>query len=172
MQLSLFLLFERVLLSTAWRARFRGRCWAAIRLSHRPEPSGRAVHGEVDGLDIGGRHGRLFFCATLTGHRGGHTSFVPAGAETSDTGAEAAKPDPGSSWEGHFGGMCTGIWNWSAESCGLVRPLRVPLMIRRLRCTYVVVRKTDKLLCGGYKWVSRFEAPYNSARWAGERWVQ
>jgi len=42
------------------RARFRGRCWAAIRLSHRPEPSGRAVHGEVDGLDIGGRHGRRF----------------------------------------------------------------------------------------------------------------
>ena len=30
----------------------RGRCWAAIRLSHRSEPSGHAVHGEVDGLDI------------------------------------------------------------------------------------------------------------------------
>jgi len=37
--------------------RSRGRCWAAIRLSHRPERSGRAVHGEVDGLDIGGQHG-------------------------------------------------------------------------------------------------------------------
>ena len=42
------------------RARFRGRCSAAIRLSHRPEPSGRAVRGEVDGLDIGGQHGRRF----------------------------------------------------------------------------------------------------------------
>jgi len=42
------------------RARFRGRCWAAIRLSHLPEPSGRAVHREVDGLDIGGQHGRRF----------------------------------------------------------------------------------------------------------------
>ena len=41
-------------------ARFRGRCWAAIRLSHRSEPSGRAVRVEVDGLDIGGRHGRRF----------------------------------------------------------------------------------------------------------------
>jgi len=48
-----------------WRLRdlffaFRGKCWAAIRLSHRPEPSGRAVHREVDGLDIRGRHGRRF----------------------------------------------------------------------------------------------------------------
>jgi len=34
--------------------RSRGRCWAAIRLSHRPKPSSQAVHGEVDGLDIGG----------------------------------------------------------------------------------------------------------------------
>jgi len=30
----------------------------------------------------------LFFCATLTGRRGGHTPFVQAGAETSDIGAE------------------------------------------------------------------------------------
>jgi len=35
------------------------RCGAAIRLSHRPEPSGRAVHEEVGGLDIGG-HVRRF----------------------------------------------------------------------------------------------------------------
>ena len=39
----------------------------------------------------------LFFCATLTGRRGGHTPFVQEGAETSDTGAEAVKPDHGSS---------------------------------------------------------------------------
>jgi len=31
----------------------------------------------------------LFFCATLTGRRGGHTPFVQAEAETSNTGAEA-----------------------------------------------------------------------------------
>jgi len=53
----------------------------------------------------------LFVCATLTGRRGGHTPFVQAGAETSDTGAEAVKPDPGSSWEGHSRGVCTGVWN-------------------------------------------------------------
>jgi len=29
----------------------------------------------------------LFFCATLTGCKGGHTPFVQAGAETSNTGA-------------------------------------------------------------------------------------
>jgi len=43
----------------------------------------------------------LFFCATLTGRKGGHTPFVQAGAESSNTGAEADKPDPGCSWEGH-----------------------------------------------------------------------
>jgi len=36
----------------------------------------------------------LFFCATLTGRRGGHTPFVQAGAETPDTGVEAVKSDP------------------------------------------------------------------------------
>jgi len=30
-------------------------------LSHRPEPSDHAVHEEVDGLDIGGQHGRRLF---------------------------------------------------------------------------------------------------------------
>jgi len=59
------LLFKKLLLSEFFYpllgcARSRDRCWAAIRLSHRREPSGRAVHGEVDGLDIGGQHGRRF----------------------------------------------------------------------------------------------------------------
>jgi len=53
----------------------------------------------------------LFFCATLTGRRGGHTPFVPAGAETSDTGAEGVKSNPGSSWEGHSGGVGSGVGN-------------------------------------------------------------
>jgi len=44
----------------------------------------------------------LFFCATLTGRRGGHTPFVQAGAETSDTGAEAVKPDRWLFLEGSF----------------------------------------------------------------------
>ena len=45
------------------------------------------------------------FCTTLTGRRGGHTPFVQAGAETSNTGAEAVEPDPGFSWGGHSGGV-------------------------------------------------------------------
>ena len=71
----------------------------------------------------------------------------------SDTGAEAAKPDPGCSWEGHFGWVGGGEGDENAECCAVVRPLRVPLVIRSLRRTYVViVRKTDELLCSGYKW--------------------
>ena len=58
----------------------------------------------------------LFFRATLTGRRGGHTPFVQAGAETPDTGAEAVEPDASCSWEGHSGCVCTGVWNENAES--------------------------------------------------------
>ena len=107
----------------------------------------------------------LFFCATFTGRRGGHTPFVQAGAETSDTGAEAVKPDPALFGRVIPGGLYRCL-ELSAESCGVVRPLRVPLMIRPLRNTYVVgVREADELLCGGYKWVSRFEAPCSCTRW-------
>jgi len=66
----------------------------------------------------------LFFCATLTGRRGGHTPFVQAGAETSDTGAKAVKPDP-DAWEGHSGGWVgADVRDENAESCRAVRPLR------------------------------------------------
>ena len=79
----------------------------------------------------------LFFCVTLTGLRGGHTSIVQAGAETSGTGAEAVKPDPGSSWKGHSGGVGADVGDENAESCGVVPPLRIPLVIRPVRRTYV-----------------------------------
>ena len=59
------------------------------------------------------------FCAVLTGRNGSHTPFVQAGAETPDTGAEAVKSNPGSSWEGRSGEMGTGVRNEDAESCGL-----------------------------------------------------
>ena len=81
----------------------------------------------------------LFFCATLTGRRGGHTPFVQARAKTSDSGAEVVKPDSGSSWECHSGRVGTGVGDENAESCGAIRPLRIPLVIRPLRRTYVVV---------------------------------
>jgi len=92
----ILLLLSQLLKLLLGRTGSRGRCWEVIRLSHRPEPSGHAVHGKVDGLDIGGQHGRRF---VLLRHRGGHTPFVQAGVETSNTGAETVTPDPCSSWE-------------------------------------------------------------------------
>jgi len=46
-----FVLFRlsELLKSLLGRTRSRSRCGAAIRLSHRPELSDHAVHGEVDG---------------------------------------------------------------------------------------------------------------------------
>jgi len=55
----------------------------------------------------------LFFCATLTGRRGGHTPFVQAAAETSNTGAEVPTPDPDSCWEGHSGWWVSEMKMWS-----------------------------------------------------------
>jgi len=80
----------------------------------------------------------LFFCATLTGRRGGHNPFVRAGAETSDTGEEAVKSDPDTSGDG-LSGVGAGVGNENAESCVVVPPLHMPLVIRPLRRTYVVV---------------------------------
>jgi len=95
----------------------------------------------------------LFFCATLTGRRRGHTPSVQAGAETSDTSAEAFELDPSSSWEGHSERVGTGVKNENTEFCGVVCPFRIPLVIHPMRRTYfVVVRKTDELLFGGYNW--------------------
>jgi len=64
-------------------------------------------------LDIGGHMvDGLFFCATLTGCRGGHTPFVQSIAETTDSNAEAVKPDTHCSWEDHsrrVGHVCLAI---------------------------------------------------------------
>jgi len=79
----------------------------------------------------------FFFCATLTGRRGGHAPLVQAGTETSDTGAKAVEPDPGSSWQSHSGRMGADVGYESTESCRVVRPLRIPLVIRPVRRTYV-----------------------------------
>jgi len=83
--------------------------------------------------------GGLFVCATLTRRRRFHTPFVQAGAEASDTGAEAVEPDPGCPWEGNSEGLGAGVGDESAESFRVVRPLRVPLVIRLARRTYVVI---------------------------------
>jgi len=76
------------------RIRSQNRCWAAIRLSHRQEPSSHAVHGEVDGLVIGGQRVQRFVCLCHT-HRPQRRPypFLQAGAETPDNHGEAVKPD-------------------------------------------------------------------------------
>jgi len=43
-------------------------------------------------------------CTTLMSSRSGHNSFVQAGAETSDAGAEVVEPDPRCSWQGNSRG--------------------------------------------------------------------
>ena len=63
---------------------------------------GRSVHYGVHALDTEGHMvDGLFCCATLTGRTGGHTSSLQARAETSDTGAEAVKPDRDCTWKGY-----------------------------------------------------------------------
>jgi len=90
-------------------------------------------------------------------------------AETPDTGAQAVKPDPGSSWKGHSGEVGAGVGDENAKSCGVVRLLRIPLVLRPVRRTYVVfVRWTDELLCDGYKWVSRVDEPSHASALDGQ----
>jgi len=64
---------------------------------------------------------------------------VEAGTETSDTGEETSKPDPGSSWEGHSERVGASVGDESAESCEVVRPLPIPLVIRPLRRTFALM---------------------------------
>jgi len=117
------------------RTRSLGRYWTAIRLPHRPELSGHAVHEEVDGLDMEDNMvDGLFICATLTGRRGGHTSFVQAGAETSNIDVEAVKLDPGSSCKGHSRGWVL-VSGMKMQSCGVVCPPHIPLVICPVCCT-------------------------------------
>jgi len=88
-------------------------------LSHHPEPSGHAVCGEVDGLDIGEQHGQWFVLFNL---RNTHKSqrrpypICDAGAERSHISAEAVKPDPRSSWKGHSRKVGARVRDESAES--------------------------------------------------------
>jgi len=63
----------------------------------------------------------LFFWATLTGRRGGHTPFVQERAETSDTGAEAVKSNPHCSRKGHSRRMGGDVGDESTESRSVVQ---------------------------------------------------
>ena len=55
-----FLVWDSCYYPLLGRTKSRGRCWAAIHLSHQPKLLACAVHGEVDGLDIEGKYGRRF----------------------------------------------------------------------------------------------------------------
>ena len=86
----------------------------------------------------------LFFYAILTGRRGGHTPFLHTGAETSDTGAEAVKPDSGSSWEGHSevfrcrGWKCGSLWDCRSTLHSIGNPPTAPHV-----CCYYQINKWD-----------------------------
>ena len=135
-------LLENLVLSPNFQgganARFAPLRTPMIRLSHRPQPSGREVHGEVDGLDIGGQHGRLFVVLRQT-HRPqkGPCAICVRGAETSDTVAEAVRPNPRCSRKGHS--RRVGAGDERTESRGVVETLRLPSVICPERRTYVVV---------------------------------
>jgi len=124
------------------------RCWAAIQLSHHPEPSGHALNGEVDGLDIRGQHGWQFVLLCHT-HR-------PRGDKPHLCKQEQKHPTPVwrqlSQTHALLGRVISGGWVpvmkvqslivlsnysafhwWSAQSTALLMLL-------------------DELLCSGHKW--------------------
>ena len=164
---------SQLLLSTAWSHNISGQALS----SHSIVPSSRTVRpcSPWGGRWIG--HWRTTWstiCSSVPQSQaaeGAIPPFLLTGAETSDTGAEAIKPDPRCFWEGHSRrvGGCRG-WKYGV-SC-VVRPLRIPLVIRPLRRTYVVVvvSWTDKLLCDGYKWMCRFGTPCTPTWWIDEKW--
>jgi len=182
----LLLSFERVLLlSTASPPGYRGRCWAAIRLSHRPEQPGRVVRGEVDGLGSGEWHGRRIVLQLHT--RKPQRRPYPICTSRS----EKVRHRCGGGWAGprlFLGGSFRGVY-WCLEiKCRVLwgcpptpRSIDDPPTAPHICCCCSVVtlmrrplRRTDvvELLYCGYKWVSRFEAPCSCTRWTGECCVE
>jgi len=118
-------------------------------------------------------------CCTLAGLNSksrsrGHSPFVQAGAETSDTDAHVVEPDPRCSSGSHAfqegGWVGAAVVDENAEFRSVLQPLRITLVIRPVRRTYVVVvvRCTDELLRGEHKWVSEFEMACIRTRWTDE----
>jgi len=120
----------------------------------------------------------LLLCATLTSHKRGHVTLVWVEAETSVTGAEVVKPV---GWQlihtyADLGRAIPGRWmsmTWMKTCVSQCSPITLHSIGHSPRAPpSVIVRWTDELLCGGYKWVSRFEMPCIPTRWIGERWVE
>ena len=108
----------------------RGRCWADNQLSCHLKPSGHAFHGEVNGLDSVEQHRQwsVLLCHTHEPLRG-YIPFVKAGTETSNTGAEAVKPHPSCSWQGHSRRVGANVGNEGIEFCSVLQQLRIPSVI-------------------------------------------
>jgi len=88
----------------------------------------------------------LFFCATLTGRRWDHIPFVQAGAETSDTGAEAVKPDPNCSRKDHSKRVCAGVGYESAESYRVVQSSHSSVYLSSAQSAARMLLLSDELM--------------------------
>jgi len=84
--------------------------------------------------------GRLFFCATFTGRRGCHIPHLYKQERKRPTPVQRrSKSDPCCFWQDHSRRVDADVGDESTESRGVVQLLRIPLVIRPLRRTYVVV---------------------------------
>jgi len=82
-------------------------------------------------------------------------------------GAEAVKPDPRCSWQGHLRRVGAEVGDESTKSRSALQSLRIPPVIRpERRSSDIFVRWTDEM-CSGCKWVSWFEMPCIPTLWTG-----
>jgi len=72
------------------------------------------------------------------------------------------------SWKGHSGGVP--VSEMKVRSLVGLPTLHSVGDMRS--APHVVVRLTDQLSCGGYKWVSRLEAPCICTRCTNDRWME
>jgi len=87
----------------------------------------------------------LFFCATLTGRRGGHSPFCASRSGKVRHQCGGVKPDPRCSWKGHPRRVDADVGDESAESCGVVQPLRIPSVIHPVRA--LLLLSDDVMSC-------------------------
>jgi len=108
-------------------------------------------------LENNGQHGRWFvLLRQLTGRRGNDNPSVQARAETSDIGAEAFKPKPGYSWQGHSGEVSVSTLHWWSAQCAA----------RTLLLSDILMS------CCAASTNGWFEALCICTRWTGDRLVE
>ena len=164
--------FKRVLLlSTAWPRWISGQMLS----SHSVVSSSRTVRpcSTWGGRWIGGQHGRRFVLLPHT-HRPQRRPYPICTSRSGNV-----RHRCGGGWAGNRlflgGSFLEGGYRCLEIKCGVLQGCRPPPHStddRPLHRTYVVVVRKTELLCGGYKWVSRFEAPCICTRWMCERWVE